>query len=439
MDFEQILIRLGVDAKAAMMGMTSFKSWAKGWATDFASTLKHHLLGTVGAGAALFGIERLFESFKERALFVQRMAKETGLTTNMVQGMANELGYVGESFESISKPLGKFAVLIGQAKEGIPAARQKLIEWGIATKSENWNNLTLTSGIVKLAQEFDRLGTHEAKAALLQSVFGKQWQSMMPIFEQGARAVEKMNEASGFKFTPETLRTFQDLFTGEQSLFKVITAKLANNILGGGGLGVFSRLVKNAYKSVTDMGGEFGPLHMGGIERLNYILHGTLTEEQKHNETLRDKKELLEQNLKIQQLANEAANLQNSIDDRRKLTVGELANRARELMGRGAPIGLESIYSVTPAMAAARQIETLEGRAKAALAMGNKGQSDALYNQSDQLRLRSGFLKSTEQDPAAIARQHLDALKSQLLLMQGMGGSVSVHLDGVSHKESIRE
>src|SRR5438067_10330021 len=32
-------------------------------------------------------------------------------------------------------------ILIGQAKAGITEARQKLIEWGIVNKTENWNTI----------------------------------------------------------------------------------------------------------------------------------------------------------------------------------------------------------------------------------------------------------------------------------------------------------
>src|SRR5690242_449407 len=115
MDFEQILIRLGLDAKALTAGLTRTTSFVKGWATGLVSDLQHHVIGRF---AGLYIFEKMFEGIKEKALFVQRTAKETGLNTNMVQGLVNELGYAGEGFEGMNKPLGKFNELIGKAKQG---------------------------------------------------------------------------------------------------------------------------------------------------------------------------------------------------------------------------------------------------------------------------------------------------------------------------------
>jgi hypothetical protein len=148
---------------------------------------------------------------------------------------------------------------------------------------------------------------------------------------------------------------------------------------------------------------------------------------------------LLSENLKIQQLQNEAANLQNQIGDRHKFTVGQLADRAREIMGDRSPRGLAGVYAMTKPLAMAYKIDTLESRAEQAAAYGRTGVSDSLYSVADKLRLQSGFLKSSEQDPTKILRDHLDLVKQQLDLMKGNGGGVEVHVksiaSGVGHDE----
>jgi hypothetical protein len=441
MDFEQILIRLGVDAKAAMMGMTSFKSWAKGWATDFASTLKHHLGGTLGAGAALFGLERLFDSFKERALMVSRLSRETGLSTNAVQGIQSALKASGESAEEAAKPLGKFVALVGQAKMGMTDAREKLVTWGLATKAENWNTLNTAKALQRLGEQFDKLGDHESRAALLQQIFGKSWQQMTPLLEQGAAAMEKLDKGNFFtKLTPGAIGGFSEGWSGLRRIGQGLYSGLGNII--GTAIGIPARLSEEIGRSTVEKqlhGNTVIEKTKDALSTARYIWFGINKESDKHNESLEKQGKLLSENLKIQQLQNEAANLQNQIGDRHRFTVGQLADRARELMGNKQALGLAGVYTVTGPMAQAVRIQTLESRAEQAAAYGQTGTSERLYSTADKLRLQSGFLKSTEQDPTKILRDHLDIVKKQLDLMKGNGGAVEVHVksiaSGVGHDE----
>lgn len=422
MDFEQILIRLGIDAKAVVTGLTRTSSLVKGWATNLVHDLKHHALGSLGG---LYIFDRIFEGIKEKALFINRTTKETGLSSNFIQGMSNELGYVGESFEEISKPLGRFNVLIGQAKEGIPAARQKLIEWGIATKSENWNTLNATTSIKRLAEQFDKLGDHEKKAALLQAVYGKSWQAMFPIFEQGAKKLKEMDESHWYDFMTNKM--------SERTLDTLGQAFKVGKVVGGGILGFVANLLtagigitmRSLEVSFTDWSkNAFGHMTLGQVWK--YMLFGTKTEEQKHNEALKDKKTLLEGNLEIVKLTNEQAKLANELADRHKGTVGQLADRAREIMGNRMPRGLRSIHAITPAMASALKIQTLEDRAEVANAYGDDALRKQFTAQADRLRLSNSSLTSAERDPTKIAREHLEVLNEQLGRMKGEDGGVKV-------------
>lgn len=410
MEFEQILIRLGVDAKAVNVGLTRVSSFAKGWATSFTTDMKHHFKSMFSSGAIFGMLEAGFERLKEKGIFISRIAKETGLTTNMIQGMGRELELEGESFEAISKPLGKFNALIGQAKLGIPEARLKLIEWGIATKTENWNNLTLTRGVINLAKEFDRLGDKQKQAALLQAVYGKQFQALVPIYEQGAAAVAAMDKGNFLtKLTPASVEMYADSAKAGWGIGKFWSnlGAIAN------GIPVLMRSVKSLYGSTA--GGEYKTDSWSMVwSKMIHMWPGIKTAELEHNELLKDKKGLLEENLHLYQLQNEQAKLQNVIADQHKFTVGELASRARELMGDRTPRGLASIYALTPAMATSLRIQKLEDRAKELEAYGRSGEADRLQSQASEIRSQSGFLTTKEQNPLFETEKRLQEIRDIL-------------------------
>lgn len=404
MDFEQILIRLGLDAKALTSGLTRTTSWVKGWATGLMSDLQHHVLGRF---AGLYVFERVFEGIKEKALFVQRTAKETGLSTNMIQGMANELGYVGESFEGVSKPLGKFNVLLGQAKSGSMEARSKLVEWGIATRNENWGALNLAKGLDSVSKQFDALGNHEQKAALLFSVFGKGYQQMFPIFELGRKRVAELDKGNFFtKLSPQSLETFQTLFkTGKMGGSMALS--FAGN-LADLSLTPLINGLSAVQKGAEFVAAGFGSIHKGA--QMKDMLDNADKLKEKEHET----NEEFVDRLKLQEEINNARKLENEIEDRGKLTVHQLAARGRAILGDRSPRGLERIQAITPAMANAMQVENMELAGEEANARGQFANATGLRSRADQLRGTNFALKSTERDPTLDVRNRLEAIHDTL-------------------------
>lgn len=414
MNFEQILIRLGLDSKAVTSGLTRVGSYVRGWGMSLMHDLQHSVMGRF-VGIYLF--EHLIESVKEKALTIHRLMHETGQSSNMIQGMMAKLADVGEGFEVLTKPLAKFAVLIGQAKQGSVEARAKLIHWGIATKETNWATLNATTGIKNLAVAYDKLGSQEEKAALLQSIYGKGWIAIAPVFERGAKAVADMDKGNVFtKLTPAAIEFATAMNKGWES-FKRIGMATVGNLLAYT-VGDYVRGVAVSVKAVHDRE-RFAK--MSTMERIKYfqqaakfILIGANSEQQEKIDSLRKEQELLKGNLDVLKESNEAHKLENQLTDRTKTTVGALADRYAEIVGKGRPRGLKSIYSITPAMAAAKRIQDLELDAEAANARGDFGKASSLQSQADQMRKNNFSLKSTERDPTLEIRQHLEIIIEDL-------------------------
>lgn len=401
MDFEQILIRLGLDAKAVTAGLTRVTSFVKGWATGLVHDLQHHVIGRL-AGLVIF--ERLFEGFKEKALFVQRTAKETGLSTNMIQGMVNELGFVGEGFEGISKPLGKFNELIGKAKLGSIEARTKLMDLGIVTKAEEIDSLNLTKALAAAKIQFDKIGDASIRAARMEEMFGKSWERLMPVLELSKDRFDELDKSNFFtKLRPATLDAFQSI-TGNVKRGQGSIGTFLANILGAvSPVALASRLME--FKTLSSA-------TISWFEKQKYLLLGIKSAEieQLHaaQENLGTAQETTEAYLQQTKLKREQLDLENRIADRSKFTIDQLAEKGFRLKGRRFPEALRNIHAITPAIANAMNIKTLETAAKDATAMGDLQRASELQSRADLLATRNFALKSIDREPMKDVYDKLD-------------------------------
>ncbi len=405
MDFEQILIRLGLDAKALTSGLTRTTSFVKGWATGLMSDLQHHVLGRF---AGLYVFEKIFEGIKEKSLFIQRTAKETGLSTNMIQGMANELGYVGEGFEGITKPLGKFNELIGKAKLGSAEARTKLIDLGIVSKGEEINSLNLSKALGAAKVQFDKIGDASIRAARMEEMFGKSWERLMPILELSKKQFADLDRGNFFtKLSPATLETFAELVKGSKAAGNAIVSTVGN----------FATLL-NPIAMVVRASKELSSEHhksLTWMEKQKYVLLGIVPDLMKESELAKNNaQETTEAAIKRKELTEEVLKLENAIGDRTKLTVHELAARGRAILGDRRPRGLERIHAITPVMASAMRIQGLEDAAQEATARGQFDRATQLQSKADQLRGTNFALKSTERDPTLELRNKLEIINTTL-------------------------
>lgn len=425
MNFEEILIRMGIDAKAVTSGLQRVGSFVKGWATGLAHDLQHHIIGQF---AGLYVFEKMFEMFEkigEKAMFLRRLSKETGLGTNFLQGTANELGFVGESFEKLEKPLGKLNALIGQAKLGVIEARQKLIDWGIVAKGESFGSLNMSKAIASISEQFEKLGSHEEKAALLFQIFGKGYQSMFPIFELGSKKIQEMNNGNFFtKLSPMTIETFAQTMRSGKSAFNVASSVGGN--IAGGILALNPVILLSRLKELAQLQLEAKKVASAGqIEE--FFQTGRIEGMSREKELAHETTDEFIDRLKVSQELNEQQRLNNQLLDRGKSTVDSLANRAREIIGDKRPRGLNALHAISPAMASALRIQTLEDQEQIANALGRFDVAGKLQSQADSLRKNNLSLRSTERDPMEMIREKLDII-TQGLERIGIEG-LKVHPD----------
>ena len=246
---EQILIRMGVDAKAVVVGLNAtsitIKSWAstisqeigqrfapitkhlKGWGKEFGSELKGMLGRYLVATAAIEGLSEI----KDRIVEIKRLSEETGAGTNFIQSLMLEAAKSGTSVEALTMPLVYFNRQIGQAAMGVPQAQVKIHDLGISLRNSKGEVLSFEEAMKQLKTSYDKIGDASKRDALLFDAFGRSAFRMSPIFAQTSKDFNKMFEGNFFtRISSGAIDDFQNMWNGIKTTGQVAMSTLVNTL-----------------------------------------------------------------------------------------------------------------------------------------------------------------------------------------------------------------
>jgi hypothetical protein len=389
MNFEQITIRLGVDATAVTAGLGKVGNYVKGWGVSLVSAMKSQLGSLIGAGMFLESLNKV----KEKILEISRVSRETGASTNFVQGMMMKAAEVGADFNQMAAGIAKFNKLLGQAKMGSVGALKTLSDMHVLTDKNSISNLKFADAMHNLAIRFDQLNDKQKQAYLLSQAFGKGYTALTPVFEGGAKEVDELSDGNFFtKINPQVISDYAAAWKGLK-------------IAGMGVLATFANLTGRRALLA-------GPI----IDKMKSL--DKRTSEEKDLQNIADqegisigqeKVKILEEQAK---LLEQQAELSATIADRDKDSVETLAQESRKILGLKGP--LLQAHTVTPRMRQALSIETLEERAKLAWRRGDDASSARFQSQADQLRSASPWLKRADQNPMLKTESELSRVNAQL-------------------------
>jgi hypothetical protein len=403
--FDQILIRMGVDARGVVVGLNSVTSQVKSWGMTLAEEIKGKVGGFFAAGAVIEGFSKVREEVQE----ISRLSEELGVSTNFIQSLQLKSQQMGMSLESISRPFVFFNRQIGEAKRGIPSVIESLHDMGVISNQNQISTLTYAQAMSNLKVQFDKIGDAAKQDALLNEAFGRSSYQMAFIFRQTQAEFDKMNEGNFFtKFSPAAVTTIQRNWSGVKAVIYGIGATFSN-VYGYAekGTDIFANWLKQpllqnplkgfqAAKAVTDE-------QFKQIDNQNQMAQKAQDDiqvEQEKADLLSKQSDLLERQLE----------LTSEISDRGKSSVEDMAEDYRRKLGLPKP----RLYGVTPREATAYEIKNLEDRSSIAFEQGN----DALYKslQSEALRIRQAnpWLKLSDRDPFMRTNIELQAINQQL-------------------------
>jgi len=422
------MIRLGIDATAVKSGLSSVSNTIKGqlgqmkanisaWSTSVQADMK----GMFGRMLVFGELLKIMNDTKQKILEINHAAKATGASTNFLQGMMHEAEKNGMSFESLTDGISRFNKTIGAAKSGNTDSIKKLNDMGVATNRVALSTLTFSGAMHNLAVKYDSLNDKQKQANLLSQAFGKSYADMIPIFEQGAAAIDKMQEGNFFtKIQGSSIDDLQKWYGGIKQVGEVVGSTLTN-IVGSSvhGIKLLSQTLGLAMEGVFIGSEEYA----NTMDDMNKEEEGREKEItfQKNLQAEADKEGISVQEKKNQILKEQAellekqSELSSTITDRDKDSVSSMAAKARAILHQKSPE--DQLHTVTPAARLANQVDTLEQRAHIASQYNRQNEARRLQTEADRIRsnpANAWAFKQGDQNPMRKTESELAKVNEKL-------------------------
>ena len=409
MNFEQIIIRLGVDATAVKTGLgkagAMVKAWGASLVQDFKGDALNIMKGFVGAEAITSGMEKFREmmsSVSERILKIKKDASDTGLSTNFIQELYRFSESSGVPFEALEKNLLHLNEQLGAAKSGSLVAREKLMSFGLANKDTAWNTLNLHDALGKLRAMHVATADAAKNNYREEELLGRGYKNLIPLLSQTEESFNDMDGASFFsKINEKTINTWTGMFGAKVQATDIARSTFANSF---------------SYALVNGIGISLGTnakLATSGVLKYFELKGSILNQKEAEAEAdaqditnLEKKNELAQKRIELE---GELKDLTNEKIDRDKMSVDEMDAKFRQITGQKSK--LEMFHTVTPIMRQAHNIKTLEERAKIQMLRGDESGANQLQSEADQIRASNNLLKATDRNPMEKTELKLQEVK----------------------------
>jgi hypothetical protein len=416
MNFEQILIRMGVDAKGVVTGLNKTSSLIKGWSAGLVNDMKSGI-GRMAVG--FFGFQAamgFMSKIKNQILEIKNLQTETGASSNFIQSAMMKASVLGVSFNNIASGLKKFNTLLGNAKLGMPDAAIKLKDLGVISKKNEISTLSYSDALGKLADKIKNTADVQKRAALLEKAgFGTD-AATMDIFGKGSAGIRQMEKSNFFtKISGAAIGDFSNIVTGIKTAGLVASATLVNALSKYSVIGVVRNLSRAA--GILSTGQLPTPAKMKELQKSLDESAQKLTA-QKALQKAAD-----EEGITVQEKKAQIINAQNELlwkqkelvaemADRNKVTIQQMAERTRRLTGQIDPTKLN--YTISARDREALRIDTLEKKAQVAFERGDDKTHRSLT--AEALQARKAFIGGTLKDREPMAKTEIELAKVNLQL-----------------------
>lgn len=232
-------------------------------------------LGTVLAGAfAGFSLVSIAKTAIDAADHLNDLSKVTGIAVETLGGIGFAASQAGTDLDGVAASLGKLNLAIAKAGSGDKTVAGVFESMGVAIRDAEGRMRTADQVFADVATKFAGYAEGPNKAALANELFGKSYQSVLPLLADGGQALQQ-NIAYYERFagvTTETARAadqFNDTL-GKLSLIsgsfgrrlaadllptlQAIADELLRSKEAGGQFAVAGELLAEAFKAVTVLG-----------------------------------------------------------------------------------------------------------------------------------------------------------------------------------------
>lgn len=179
-----LVVSLGLDAATYTQGLSKAERQAEQAMRAIQGTITK-IAGAFGAviGADLF--VGLIRSSIDAADHLNDLSKSTGLAVETIGGIGFAASQAGSDLDGAAASFGKFNLNVAKAAAGDKEAAEAFQALGISVKDAAGNTRAADQIFAEVADKFAGYADSPEQAALANAVFGKSYQSMLPLLKDG--------------------------------------------------------------------------------------------------------------------------------------------------------------------------------------------------------------------------------------------------------------
>ncbi len=184
-------VSLGLNAAEYTRGLDKATRDAEKFQRDMVSLGK--TVGTafgVGLVAAAAGVLALTKSAIDAADHLNDLSKATGVSVEQLGGIGFAAKQSGTDLDGVAQSFGKLNLKIAEAARGEKEATEAFKVLGVAVKDATGKTRSADAVFQDLAEAFSSFADGPEKAALGMAVFGKSYQSVLPLLADGGKALQ---------------------------------------------------------------------------------------------------------------------------------------------------------------------------------------------------------------------------------------------------------
>ncbi len=225
-------VSLGLNAAEYTRGLDKAARDAEKFQRDMVSLGK--TVGTalgVGLAAAAAGVIALTKSSIDAADKLNDLSKATGVSVEQLGGIGFAAKQSGADLEGVAQSFGKLNLKIAEAARGEKEATEAFKALGISVKDAAGKTKNADVIFSEIATSFEAYADGPEKAALGNALFGKSYQTLLPLLADGGKSLQdniKYYERFG-GVTTETARA-ADEFNDTLGKLDLVVGQLGRNL-----------------------------------------------------------------------------------------------------------------------------------------------------------------------------------------------------------------
>lgn len=189
------LLRIDIAASFAAFqdAMTAIERSAKKSAGNLQGAFKgvNSTLAGLGVSVSVGGLAALVKSSIDAADHINDLSKRTGVAVEVLGGIGFAAAQAGSSLDNVSGVIGKLNKSIAEAGSGNLQIAEAFKKLKVNVEDGNGSLKGADKVLIELAGKFESLASGPEKAALANRIFGKSYQEILPLLEDGAESLRK--------------------------------------------------------------------------------------------------------------------------------------------------------------------------------------------------------------------------------------------------------